>query len=39
MGVPAHIFPPTTAGPMTTVPAIISKPVSIAPNTVCLAVE
>ncbi|GLT70082.1 hypothetical protein SLA2020_421820 [Shorea laevis] len=33
MGVPAHIFPPTTAGPMTTVPAIISKPVSIAPNT------
>ncbi|XP_006485938.1 probable RNA-binding protein ARP1 isoform X2 [Citrus sinensis] len=41
MGLPAHIFPPTTAGHMTTVPAIISKPASIAPNTetVCLAVE
>ncbi|KAK1571052.1 hypothetical protein Q3G72_011189 [Acer saccharum] len=26
MGLPAHIYPPTNAGPMTTVPAIISKP-------------
>lgn len=33
MGLPAHMFPPTTAGPMTTVPAIMSKPASIAPNT------
>lgn len=33
MGLPAHMFPPTTAGPITTVPAIMSKPVSIAPNT------
>ncbi|GLT66864.1 hypothetical protein SLA2020_392080 [Shorea laevis] len=35
MGVPAHIFPPTTAGPVVTVPpAIMSKPaISIAPNT------
>ncbi|XP_031283024.1 probable RNA-binding protein ARP1, partial [Pistacia vera] len=40
MGLPAHIFPPTTAGPMTTVPTMMSKPASIAaPNTVCLAVE
>ncbi|KAI9157412.1 hypothetical protein LWI28_022164 [Acer negundo] len=30
MGLPAHIYPPTNAGPMTTVPAIISKP---PPNT------
>ncbi|KAJ4845893.1 hypothetical protein Tsubulata_026860 [Turnera subulata] len=31
MGLPAHIFPPTTAGPITTVPTIMSKPASIAP--------
>ncbi|KAJ6900551.1 RNA-binding protein ARP1 isoform X1 [Populus alba x Populus x berolinensis] len=32
MGLPAaHIFPPATAGPMTTVPTIMSKPPSIAP--------
>ncbi|KAJ6325380.1 hypothetical protein OIU76_012461 [Salix suchowensis] len=32
MGLPAaHIFPPTTAGPMTTVPTIMSKPPTIAP--------
>ncbi|XP_010244994.1 PREDICTED: probable RNA-binding protein ARP1 isoform X2 [Nelumbo nucifera] len=39
MGVPAHMFPPTTAGPMTNVPTIISKPTVMAPNSVCLAVE
>ncbi|XP_050250231.1 probable RNA-binding protein ARP1 isoform X2 [Quercus robur] len=40
MGLPAaHIFSPTTTGPIATVPAIMSKPASIAPNTVCLAVE
>ncbi|XP_034703218.1 probable RNA-binding protein ARP1 isoform X2 [Vitis riparia] len=33
MGHPAHMFPPTTVGPMPTVPAIISKPSSMAPNT------
>ncbi|KAK9283960.1 hypothetical protein L1049_012218 [Liquidambar formosana] len=32
MGLPAHIFPPTTAGPMASVPTIISKPTSMAPN-------
>lgn len=32
MGLPAHVFPPTTAGPMTTVPALISKPASMAPT-------
>ncbi|KDP46154.1 hypothetical protein JCGZ_06665 [Jatropha curcas] len=32
MGLPAHIFPPTTAGPITTVPTIMSKPPSIAPS-------
>ncbi|PON64334.1 Splicing factor-like protein [Trema orientale] len=33
MGLPAHMFPTTTAGPISTVPAIISKPASIAaPN-------
>jgi hypothetical protein len=32
VGLPAaHIFPPNTAGPMTTVPTIMSKPPSIAP--------
>ncbi|RWR76906.1 putative RNA-binding protein ARP1 isoform X2 [Cinnamomum micranthum f. kanehirae] len=44
MGVPAtHIFPTTTAGPITTIPAHISKPPPAMappnPNTVCLAVE
>ncbi|KAI4339232.1 hypothetical protein MLD38_024194 [Melastoma candidum] len=44
MGVPAHIFPTTTTsgGPISTVPAILSKPASIPPpptNLVCLAVE
>ncbi|XP_024029303.1 probable RNA-binding protein ARP1 [Morus notabilis] len=39
MGLPAHMFPTTTAGPISTGPAIISKPASIAPNPVCLAVE
>ncbi|XP_010253512.1 PREDICTED: probable RNA-binding protein ARP1 isoform X2 [Nelumbo nucifera] len=41
MGIPAHhMFPPTAAaGPMATVPAIISKPTAMVPNTVCLAVE
>ncbi|XP_030441562.1 probable RNA-binding protein ARP1 isoform X2 [Syzygium oleosum] len=40
MGLPAHIFQPASAGPMTSVPALVSKPASIAaPNTVCLAVE
>ncbi|KAM5556122.1 hypothetical protein ABKV19_023820 [Rosa sericea] len=44
MGLPAQFFPTTTAGHVATVPAIMSKPASIAPNntvykTVCLAVE
>ncbi|XP_062092865.1 probable RNA-binding protein ARP1 isoform X2 [Humulus lupulus] len=39
MGPSAHMFP-TTTGPISPVPAIISKPASItAPNSVCLAVE
>lgn len=33
MGLPAHIYPPATASPITTVPTIMSKPPSIAPNT------
>ncbi|VVA12313.1 PREDICTED: RNA-binding [Prunus dulcis] len=33
MGLPAHIFPPTTAGHVAAVPTIMSKPASIAPNT------
>lgn len=33
MGLPAHMFPPTTTGAITTVPAaIMPKPASIAPN-------
>lgn len=32
MGVPAHIFPPTTAGPITTIPPIIPKLVAMAPS-------
>ncbi|KAG2729997.1 hypothetical protein I3843_01G268800 [Carya illinoinensis] len=39
MGLPAHIFSPSAARPMNAVPAIMSKPPPIAPNTVCLAVE
>ncbi|KAK1312535.1 hypothetical protein QJS10_CPA07g01080 [Acorus calamus] len=39
MGVPAHVFPPTTAGPITSIPTIISKPAAMAPAAVCLAVE
>ncbi|XP_038691506.1 probable RNA-binding protein ARP1 isoform X2 [Tripterygium wilfordii] len=39
MGLPAHIFPQSTAGHIATVPTIMSKPPSIARNTVCLAVE
>ncbi|KMS95528.1 hypothetical protein BVRB_007350 [Beta vulgaris subsp. vulgaris] len=42
MGLPAHIFPPTSAGPMTAPLPIITKPttpVCIAPPTVCLTVE
>ncbi|CAO2816484.1 unnamed protein product [Amaranthus hypochondriacus] len=41
MGLPAHIFP-TTSGPITAPPPIISKPtipVCIAPPSVCLTVE
>ncbi|KAF2284504.1 hypothetical protein GH714_025898 [Hevea brasiliensis] len=34
MGLRAHIFPPTTAGPLTTVPTIIPKTPSIAPSPV-----
>ncbi|KAM0953724.1 putative RNA recognition motif domain, nucleotide-binding alpha-beta plait domain superfamily [Dioscorea sansibarensis] len=34
MGLPAHIFPPTTAGTMTTIPTIISKPPAIPATTV-----
>ncbi|KAL6011115.1 hypothetical protein ACLOJK_001559 [Asimina triloba] len=34
MGVPAtHVFHPTTAGPITTVPALITKPAAMAPST------
>ncbi|XP_057981874.1 probable RNA-binding protein ARP1 [Malania oleifera] len=42
MGLPAHIFPPSTAGPMAAAPPLISKPASMAApttGTVCLAVE
>ncbi|KAL3520644.1 hypothetical protein ACH5RR_018793 [Cinchona calisaya] len=39
MGLPAHVYSPTIPGPMASVSALISKPTSIAPNTVCLAVE
>lgn len=41
MGLPAHMYPSTgAAGPMATMgPALISKPTSMAPNAVCLAVE
>ncbi|XP_042506068.1 probable RNA-binding protein ARP1 isoform X2 [Macadamia integrifolia] len=39
MGVPAHMFSPRTAGPITTVPTLISKPPAMASNAVCLAVE
>ncbi|CAI9773923.1 unnamed protein product [Fraxinus pennsylvanica] len=40
MGLPAHIYSPTSAGPIPTVPALISKPPSLAaPHSVCLAVE
>ncbi|KAL3650050.1 hypothetical protein CASFOL_006453 [Castilleja foliolosa] len=40
MGLPAHMYSPTLAGPMATIPALISKPTSIAPpNAVCMAVE
>ncbi|XP_057784534.1 probable RNA-binding protein ARP1 isoform X1 [Salvia miltiorrhiza] len=31
MGLPAHLYCPTAAGPIPTVPALISKPTSIAP--------
>ncbi|XP_038679315.1 probable RNA-binding protein ARP1 isoform X2 [Tripterygium wilfordii] len=33
MGLPAHIFPQSTAGPIATPPKIMSKPPSIVPNT------
>nr|XP_043634059.1 probable RNA-binding protein ARP1 isoform X2 [Erigeron canadensis] len=40
MGLPAQIFcAPTSAGPVSTVPAILSKPTQITPAQVCLAVE
>lgn len=40
MGLPAHIYSPAApAGPMSTVPALMSKPTSIPPNPVCLVVE
>ncbi|KAL9995725.1 putative RNA recognition motif domain, nucleotide-binding alpha-beta plait domain superfamily [Helianthus debilis subsp. tardiflorus] len=39
MGLPAHFFCAPTAGPIATVPAILSKPTQIAPAQVCLAVE
>ncbi|KAK4778306.1 hypothetical protein SAY87_018493 [Trapa incisa] len=41
VGLPAPVYQPTTAaGPITSVPAaLMSKPVSLAPNSVCLAVE
>ncbi|XP_057475350.1 probable RNA-binding protein ARP1 [Actinidia eriantha] len=39
MGLPAHIYSPTAVGPMPTVPALFSKPTSMAPTPGCLAVE
>lgn len=39
MGLPAHIYSPTTPGPIQSLPTLISKSTPIAPNTVCLAVE
>lgn len=33
MGLPAHIFSPSAARPINAVPAIMSKPPPIAPNT------
>ncbi|KAJ8544140.1 hypothetical protein K7X08_028651 [Anisodus acutangulus] len=39
MAVPAHVYSPTAAGPMTAVPALLSKPTSVPPTAVCLAVE
>ncbi|GFQ03560.1 RNA-binding protein 38 [Phtheirospermum japonicum] len=37
MGLPAHMYSPTAAGPMATVPALISKPTSIAPPNAAIA--
>ncbi|KAL5711312.1 hypothetical protein ACHQM5_021782 [Ranunculus cassubicifolius] len=40
MGVAApHMYPYTTAGPVASIPAVISKPPSMAPTTVCLGVK
>ncbi|XP_027086256.1 probable RNA-binding protein ARP1 isoform X3 [Coffea arabica] len=39
MGLPAHMYSPSTPPPMASAPALISKPTSISPSTVCLAVE
>nr|GMD37868.1 probable RNA-binding protein ARP1 isoform X1 [Ipomoea batatas]GME18314.1 probable RNA-binding protein ARP1 isoform X1 [Ipomoea batatas] len=32
LGLPAHLYSPTTPGPVPTVPALVSKPTSIAPT-------
>lgn len=39
MGLPAHIYSPTPACPIPALPALMSKPTSIPPTAVCLAVE
>ncbi|KAK4366518.1 hypothetical protein RND71_014398 [Anisodus tanguticus] len=39
MGLPAHMYSPTAAGPMAAVPALMSKATSVPPTAVCLAVE
>lgn len=39
MGLPVHMYSPTAAGPMAAVPALMSKPTSVPPTAVCLAVE
>ncbi|XP_059308231.1 probable RNA-binding protein ARP1 [Lycium ferocissimum] len=39
MGLPAHMYSPTAAGPIAAVPALMSKPTSVPPTAVCLAVE
>ncbi|CAN4112872.1 unnamed protein product [Withania somnifera] len=39
IGLPAHMYSATPAGPMAAVPALMSKPTSVPPTAVCLAVE
>ncbi|KAM3251113.1 putative RNA-binding protein ARP1 isoform X2 [Capsicum annuum] len=39
MGLPAHMYSPTAAGPIAAVPALMSKPTTVPATAVCLAVE